>query len=447
MSDIKITKGHDLRIAGIPPKEIVSGDSPSTVALIPIEFSSVKPKLLVKEGDSVKRGTPLFFDKVRPEIKFASPGGGTIRKVQYGARRAIERIIIELDKEEPVEKMESFSAGSLISLGKEKVTETLLSANLWPMIRQRPYNQIANPSDVPKAIFVSGLNTNPLSVDLDLALSGKENEFQAGLDVLTNLTKGKTHLTVRKSSVLRHMKNVDIHTIKGPHPAGNVGVQIHHIDPINPHEIVWTVNAQHVVVLGKLFLTGEYDPRTVISLGGPSVEKPAYISTRIGAPLSLLLENRVKSGKNRVIHGDVLTGVKANKFYYLGFYTTTVSIIPISHERPVLGWIRPGNSKNSYSLTKTFLSFGKSLFKFTTLQNGAERGMVPFDSWENMLPMDILPNPLYRSILAEDVEEMEKLGIYECDPEDFALCSFACPSKIDVGSVIKQGLEFMKKEG
>ncbi len=447
MSNIKIKKGHDIRIAGIPSKEIKPCDPPLSVALIPIEFPSVKPKLLVKEGDSVKIGSPVFFDKSRPETKFASPGCGIIAKIQYGARRAIERIIIELDKNETAEKTEVFHEESLISLGKEKVIKTLLNANLWPMIRQRPYNQIANPSDVPKSIFVSGLNTNPLGVDLDLALAGQEKAFQAGLDILTNLTQGKTHLTVKKSSPLQPMKNVEVHTISGPHPAGNVGIQIHHVDPINPHEVVWTVNAQHVAIIGKLFLTGQYDPSIVVSVGGPMVESPAYVSTRIGVPFSLLLENRLQSGKNRIIHGDVLTGLKANKYYCLGFYETTVSAISVSHERPVLGWIRPGSNKTSYSVSSTFLSFGKRLFNFTTLQNGAERGMVPFDSWENMLPMDILPNPLYRSILAKDVEEMEKLGIYECDPEDFALCSFACPSKIDVGGAIKEGLDLMRKEG
>ncbi|MBC8216706.1 MAG: Na(+)-translocating NADH-quinone reductase subunit A [Candidatus Marinimicrobia bacterium] len=447
MSDIRLKKGHDIRIAGVPSKELVSGTSSTSIALIPIEFPSVKPKLLVKEGDAVTIGTPLFFDKVHPEIKFASPGGGTIQKIQFGARRKIERIIIALDKEESALTTEIFTNNSLVSLGKEKVIETILSANLWHLIRQRPFNKIACPEDNPKAIFVSGLNTAPLSVDLELALKGKEKEFQSGLDVLTNLTDGKTHLTLPKSSILAGMKNVDIHTISGAHPAGNVGIQIHHIDPINPHEVVWTVSAQHVVTIGKLFLSGVYDPSIVVSVGGPSVTSPEHISTRVGAPFTGLLENRIEEGKHRIIHGDVLTGQKASMRYYLGSYDTTLSVIPISYERPVLGWIRPGTSKNAYSLTKTFLSFGKSLFNFSTLQNGAERGLVPFEVWEDMLPMDILPNPLYRSILAKDVEEMEKLGIYECDPEDFALCSFACPSKIDVGNAIKQGLELMEKEG
>jgi len=213
MSDIRLKKGHDIRIAGVPSKELVSGTSPTSVALIPIEFPSVKPKLLVKEGDAVSIGTPLFFDKVHPEIKFASPGGGTVQKIQYGARRKIERIIIEIDKDESALSTEKFAEDSLTSLGKEKVTETILSANLWHLIRQRPYNIIANPKDKPKAIFVSGLNTAPLSVDLALALKGKEKEFQTGLYVLTNLTDGKTHLTVPKSSMLTGMKNVDIHTI------------------------------------------------------------------------------------------------------------------------------------------------------------------------------------------------------------------------------------------
>ena len=242
-------------------------------------------------------------------------------------------------------------------------------------------------------------------------------------------------------------RNVNLHTVNGPHPSGNVGIQIHHINPWKPNEVIWVINAQHVLTIGDLFLKGIYDPSIVATVAGPGVKNPAHIQTRTGASIETFLLDNLNSDDNRIISGDVLTGQETNLNGFLGYYDTTISVVPNSNEREFLGLLKPGNEQSRYSVTNAFISQNKSNFNFTTQQSGSLRPMVPINAWENMLPMDIYPNALYRSILAEDFEEMEGLGLLECDEEDFALCSFVCPSKIDVGSVIRHGLNLMKDDG
>lgn len=450
MTHIQIKKGHDINIAGKPRDEVIDLDPPQTVALIPIENRYCKPKLLVKDGDTVRRGDPLFLDKNMPDVKWASPGGGTIKKIQFGERRRIEQVIIDLDKDEDVMELDAFADTELSNLGREKVINHLLKANLWPLIRQRPFNKVAHTQDKPKAVFISGVNSAPMSPNLDLVLQGQESAFQAGLDVLGNLTEGKVHLTFSQGSkcaALSPAQNVELHTISGPHPAGNVGIQIHHIDPINPGDIIWTIDAQYVITLGKLFLTGKFDPTVVMTTGGPSVTNPVHLRTRIGVPVADLIEGRLDEGNHRIISGDVLTGKAVDMDEHVRWNHTTVSVIPVSHARPFLGWLRPGSSRSYYTVSGTYFGSTQNSFSFTTLRNGSERAMVPIGAWENVLPMDILPNPLYRSILADDIDEMEKLGILELDEEDVALCSFVCPSKIDLGAAIRRGLDIMREEG
>ncbi len=449
MAHIVIKKGHDIRIAGVPTKEIESLEISGTVALTPSQFRYVKPKLLVKEGDSVKRGQPLFFDKIDPRVKWASPGGGTVAKVEYGPRRRIDAVVIQLDKDEQAVKGKSNSAESLTKLGRDSVVQTLLEAGCWPMIKQRPYNKIASPDDIPKAIFVSGNPTAPLSPDSDLVLTGQEEAFQAGLDVLTNLTEGKVHL-VRSakatSKALAQAKNCELHTFEGPHPAGNVGVQIHHIDPIQAGMVHWTVALQHVVIIGRLFLTGQYDPSVMVAFGGPGVVKPLHLKTRIGCPVAKLVEGRLNEGEQRLISGDPLTGTLKESDEYLNYYDLVFTVLPVSHKRPFLGWLRLGSGKTKYTITRAYVRNTHGDYDFDTRQNGDLRAMVPIGAWEKVLPMNIWPNPLYRSILANDVEEMEKLGLLELDEEDVALCSFACPSKIDLGAAVRSGLDAIIKE-
>jgi len=450
MTQIKIRKGHSIRIAGIPQKEIVTNLSMAEVALCPIEYRYVKPKLLVKEGDHVDIGAPLFFNKENHDQKWGAPGTGTICKIQYGPRRVIEKIVIKLDKDEKGYSHKSITLSNTTKLKREDIKSTISESNLWYLIRQRPFNHVANPDDEPRDIFISALNTVPLAPNLDLVLKGQKDALQAGINVLKRLTNGDVNIGIsanNKIEELTGLDNCELHQISGPHPAGNVGVQIHHIDPLKPDDVVWTVNIQHLIILGKLFLTGKIDPTIIVSIGGPGAKNPIHVKTRIGAKIETLVKDQLGDGEYRIISGDVLTGSKVEKDNYLGFYDSIISILPVDFSRPFLGWIQPGSSKKTYSLTNSFLSIGKKLFNFTTKQNGSQRALVPINAWEDVLPMDILPNPLYRSILACDIEEMTQLGIMECDDEDFALCSFACPSKIDVGATIRKGLDIMKAEG
>ena len=450
MAHINIRKGHNIRISGSPENEYFSRPKSKTVSIQPNNFRYVKPKLLVKVGDKVDIGSPIFFDKVQPDIKWASPGSGEIKEIILGDRRSVENIIIELNEEEKSVLHTPVKYQEISSLGKAKVTDQIMEANLWPMIRQRPFNKIADPNDTPMAIFVSGFNSAPLTVNLDFALRYKQSVFQAGLNVLNQLSNGNVHLTFEVDTnceTLTAARNVNLHTVNGPHPSGNVGIQIHHINPWKPNEVIWVVNAQHVLTIGDLFLKGIYDPSIVATVAGPGVKNPAHIQTRTGASIETFLLDNLNSDDNRIISGDVLTGQETNLNGFLGYYDTTISVVPNSNEREFLGLLKPGNEQSRYSVTNAFISQNKSNFNFTTQQSGSLRPMVPINAWENVLPMDIYPNALYRSILAEDFEEMEGLGLLECDEEDFALCSFVCPSKIDVGSVIRHGLNLMKDDG
>ncbi len=449
MASIKIKKGHDIRISGVPAKEVDVAPRPRTVALHPVEFRYIKPKLLVNEGTAVKIGSPLFFDKQDERLIWASPGGGKVSKIQFGHRRCIEEIVIELDKDEEIVEHPVFDHEQIAALSMDQVTAYILNAGLWPLIRQRPFNSIAHYQHAPESIFVSCYNSAPLTVDLDVALRNRRSSFQAGITALSRLTAGSVHVVVSIDSVSETFMDIptaQIHTISGPHPAGNVGIQIHHIDPLKPGKTIWTVGAQHVVTLGRLFLKGTFDPHIIMTVGGPSVKQPMHLKTRMGTSVKSLLDGRMDKGSKRIVSGDVLMGTTTNLDKYVQYYDTSLAVIPHSDEREFLGMLRPGSTATRYSLTKAFLSGGRSLFPFTTKKNGEDRALVPINAWENVLPMDIFPNPLYRAILANDIEEMEALGLLECDEEDFALCSFACPSKTDVGAVIRQGLDLLKAE-
>jgi Na+-transporting NADH:ubiquinone oxidoreductase subunit A len=446
MPHINIKKGHDIRISGKPDKNIASLNNPKTLAILPTDFKGVKPKLIVKEGDKVKIGSSLFFDKNNPDIKWASPGAGKIKNIEYGPRRVIQKIEILLsDNQENIEH-KKYKRTDIANLGRKQVLSSILEANIFPIFRQRPFNIIPDPAISPRDIFVSAVDTSPLGVDLDMVMVDEVENFQAGMDVLNILTDGKVYLTTKPGSVLSSIQNVELNTISGPHPAGNIGIQIHHISHLKPGDSIWTVNSQDVLTLGKLFLSGFYDPSKVITLGGPCVSDPGHFRITQGATMASIIGDRLNKEDSRIISGDVLTGRGSSLEDYISYYDCTISIISNEIKREFIGMLNPGSSSSRYSLTPVFLSFSKMLFPFNTSQNGNHRAIVPINTWESVLPMDILPNELYRSILAEDVDEMEKLGLIECDDEDFALCSFACPSKTDVGGVIRKGLDMLQAE-
>ena len=436
MRKIKVNKGHNINISGLSSREYSGAQNNKFVSITPLDFNYIKPKMIVKENDIVKMGDPIFFDKLNPEIKWPSIASGKISKIELGERRAIQKIIIEIDKDE-----ESKIVPSKVDLSsREQVKDFISSKNMWPFITQRPFNKVVNPTDNPKSIIVSLVNSAPLSTDLSFTLDSQSEYVIAALSKLKKLTDGKLYVAVNKNefSYLSSLDFVEVIEVEGPHPAGNIGVILNKIDPINANEVVWTVKGFHLPMLGKLFSKGYFDPSISINIAGPAV-KPTYVKSRLGSSFAPLKNNLIIDNV-RVISGDVLTGKQVSIDGFLGFYHSMFSIIEESFERPFIGWLHPGG-KSKYSVFNAYFGSNKKSFNFTTLQNGSNRAFVPIDAWEKVFPMDIHINALARSIEANDIDEMEQLGIYECDEEDVALCSFVCPSKSDVGSIIRRGLD------
>ena len=446
MPHINIKKGHNIRIAGKPADGVIDLNYSETVALLPTDFKGVKPKVMIKEGEEVKIGSPLFFDKQNPDIKWASPASGKIKNITFGPRRVLQKIEISSSKTPDYIEYKKYKKSEIINLKREEVLTTILDANIFPMFRQRPFNIIPDPQIIPRDIFVSAINTAPHSVDLESVIEKNIEKFQAGIDALNALSTGRVYLTSKSGSVVSSIENTEFYTISGPHPAGNIGIQIHHIAHIRPGDIIWAINAQDVIAIGNLFQNGIYDPNRVITLAGPCVQQPGHFRVSTGAQISSIIGKQLTEDEPRIISGDVLTGRVSGLDDYLSFYDYSINVISDNIKREFVGMLYPGSSKTRYSLTPVFLSLGKILFPFNAAQNGNHRAVVPINAWERVLPMDILPNELYRSILAEDIEEMEKLGLIECDDEDFALCSFACPSKTDVAGVIRSGLDMLQAE-
>jgi len=436
MQKITIKKGHNINISGLASREFSNAPAQKFVSISPQDFNYIKPKLLVKEGDQVSVGDALFFDKINPEVKWPSIASGTISKIVYGERRAVLDIIIEVD-EEKEKNIESEKQINLSS--RDDVKDFIQKHNFWPLFTQRPFNKVVNPSDSPKCIVVSLADSSPLANDLSFSLAEKKEYIISALSNLKKLTDGHLYVAVRGDnfSFLSDYDFINLIQVEGPHPSGNVGVILNKVNPLNQNEVVWTVQGSHLPVLGKLFSKGIIDFSLNICIGGPAAN-PSYIKSRIGARFdlykdSLLMENV------RIISGNVLTGKQIDVDGFLGFYHSSFSVIEESFERPFVGWLHPGG-KSKYSVFNAYLGSNKKSFNFTTLQNGSNRAFVPVDAWEKVFPMDIYINALARSIEANDIDEMEQLGIYECDEEDVALCSFVCPSKSDVGAIIRKGL-------
>ncbi|MGY8808733.1 MAG: Na(+)-translocating NADH-quinone reductase subunit A [Fidelibacterota bacterium] len=439
MLKIKVKKGHNINIAGVASREILAPQKNNTVSLSPKNFRYIKPKLLVKENDAVKLGDPIFFDKLSPEVKWPAIASGKISKIVYGERRSIKEIIFSVDTN--IENEQSNSEQKKID-NKDDVVNYLLEKNMWPFITQRPFNKVANPSDKPKCIIVSLANTAPLSVDYNFTLASNKDSIVNALSNLKKLTEGKVFVAVNPGEFdyLSDLDFIDIVQVEGPHPSGNIGVILNHVNPINKKDVVWTVQGHHLPILGKLFSDGIFDPSITINLSGPAVSNPSYFKSRIGASLESYCKGNLSTDQVRIISGDVLTGKESTINGYLGFYNSSISIIEESFDRSFVGWLHPGGS-SKYSIFNAYLGSNKSPYNFTTLQNGSHRAFVPIEAWEKVFPMNIYINALLRSIEANDFEEMEQLGIYECDEEDVALCSFVCPSKTDVGGVIRKGLD------
>ncbi len=447
MSDvIKIKKGLDIRLKGKAEKVFGSAELPELFAVKPGDFPGLVPKLTVKPGDKVKTGSVLFFDKYRTNVKFVSPVSGEVQVVNRGERRRILEVVVKSDNQN---ETEDFGAADPKQLTKEQAVEKILASGMWPFLRQRPYNVIANPADEPKAIFISAFDTSPLAPDYDFIVSGQEKEFQAGVSVLDKLTQGEVHIGVNNDMASKVFLSVDgavKHSFSGPHPAGNVGVQIHHISPINKGDVYWTIQPQEVISLGKLFLEGVYDASRIVALTGSEIKNRNYVKTKVGAQIKTYIENKVEEGKLRYISGNVLTGDNIGKDGYLGSYHSQLTVIPEGDEYQFMGWAGPGFGK--FSVSKTFFTWlcSKKEYRLDANLNGGHRAIIISGQYDKVLPMDILPEHLIKAIITEDIDKMEQLGIYEVAEEDFALCEFVCTSKLEVQSIIRKGIDVMIKE-
>jgi Na+-transporting NADH:ubiquinone oxidoreductase subunit A len=445
--EIRLKKGLNINLLGEADKVYASVKPTERYVVKPTDFNGLTPKLAVKVGDKVKAGTTLFFDKYNDKVNFSSPVSGEVIDIVRGAKRKILEVVLKADA---VIDYEHFISDTSKSISREQIIDTMLKSGIWPFVRQKPYDIVANPTDMPKAIFISAFNSAPLTIDNDFALYGMNELFQKGLDYITKLSIGKTHLNIdgntNSSTVFTGAKGVVINKISGAHPAGNVGIQVHHIDPINKGEVVWYLQPQDVIAIARLFTEGKYDVSRIVALAGSQVKKPKYYRTIAGATVANLLFDNINEGDNRIISGDILTGQHIDVNGTLGFYDTTITVIEEGKEQEFLGWILPGLHK--FSASKTFLSWLTPSKKYTLNANmhGEERAYVMTGEYEKVLPMDIFPAHLIKACMIEDIELMENLGIYEVSPEDFALCEFVCTSKIEVQTIIRNALELVRKE-
>ncbi|MEQ8303808.1 MAG: Na(+)-translocating NADH-quinone reductase subunit A [Cyclobacteriaceae bacterium] len=448
---IRIKKGFNINLAGKAAPQIAQVDQADTFAIKPPDFAGIYlPKVLVKEGDTVKAGTPLFYDKRQEKVMHVAPVSGEIAEVKRGAKRKLLEIRILADKQVEHESFKKYSVSEISSLGAEEAKALMLKAGVWPNIVQRPFGIVADPDAKPKAIHISAFDSHPLAPEFSILFKGQEQFFQVGLDILKKFTMGLVHVNVHSTSEIAstfsQAKGVELNKFAGPHPAGCVGVQIHHLDPINKGDVVWTVNPFGVIQIGKLFVNGVHDASRVVALAGSEVTKPQYYKTYTGASIKKMIEGNLKSDHVRCISGNPLTGTSIGKEGYIGFFDNVVSVLPEGDHHEFLGWIAPSTKKLSFHRAFGLLSFlspGKE-FALDTNTNGEERAFVQTGVFERVTPMDVLPTYLIKSILAEDIDEMEELGIYEVIEEDLALCEFVDVSKHKVQQIIREGIDLLR---
>lgn len=446
-ASVKLRRGFDIRLNGAAEKIISRAGDSFFYAVKPTDFPGLIPRLNVKTGDKVLAGTSLFHDKSHPEILFTSPVSGKVAAINRGERRALLEVIIEKEGDEYL----NFGKADPGQSSRELIKKILMISGLWPVIRQRPYHIVANPDDVPKAIFIPGFDSSPLAPDNNFIMDNSSASwYRTGLNALSKLTDGKINLVLRgddsSSELLKNVSVADISYFSGPHPSGNVGVHIHHLDPINKGEVVWFVNLQDVINIGSLFEEGIYKPEIIVALTGSGVINPQYYNLRKGSDITGIVKDNIKPGNHRYISGNVLTGTKTGPEGFLGFYDSQVTVIPEGNYSEFFGWAKPG--LNKFSFYGAFLSklLPHKKYDLDTNLHGEERAFVMTGKYEQVVPMDVYPMQLLKAILAEDIETMENLGIYEVAEEDFALCEVICPSKIEIQSIVRKGIDLMVKE-
>ena len=453
-----ITKGLDVPIQGAPVHIVREDAQPTRAAVMADDFPGMKPAMKVVEGETVKRGQVLFEDRKCPGVLHTSPGAGRIIAIHRGAKRALQSVVIDLSETERAGKPSDSEqvtfqphSGAVADLDRQRIVDLLVESGQWTALRTRPYSKVPSPQSSSHSIFVTAIDTNPHAPLPDVVIGLRREDFARGLEIVSKLTDGTTYLcTSEHSDIGEDVPNgVSVERFRGPHPAGNVGTHIHLLDPVSRAKTVWSIGYQDVIAIGSLFATGRLDVERIVAIAGPSVDDPRLVRTRLGASIEDLASVEGGGAEVRRIAGSVLSGKAAmgDIFGYLGRYDQQITVLREGRERVFMGWLTPG--LDAFSTIPIYLSkwLPKKRFAFTTTTNGSPRAMVPLGMYERVMPLDILPTFLLRSLMVGDIEEAEKLGVLELHEEDLALCSFVCPGKHDYGPYLRRNLEMIEKEG
>lgn len=450
VNHIRLRKGLDIPVIGEAQLSVTKRISPKIIAVKPTDFKALVPKLVVKEGDQVLSGAPVMVDKQNPAIKLCTPLGGVVKSIVRGDKRKLLAVTIEVD--DSAASIEH-NISTLNKASREEIVELLMESGLWVAIKQRPYGTVPKPDQVPKAIFISGFDSAPLAANLDYVLKDEIANIEKAIEYLSKLTKGEVHLSLHKSnfasSPLHKLNKVVLHTFDGPHPAGTVGVQINKVMPIGKGDLIWTIDIHSLIAMGRLFSKGKLNLTRLIAVTGPRANTPSYIEALPGVSMSEVksFDNADNEHSTRFISGNLLTGDNVGVDGYLGFFHNQITLLQEGDYFEMLGWIKPFRFKK-FSTSRSYFSwlFPNKRYSLDTNLNGGERAFVMTNIYERVTPIDIYPTHLLKAILAEDIDKMERLGIYEVIEEDLALSEFVCPSKIEVQEILSHGLALMIKE-
>lgn len=444
---IKIKRGLDIPIQGAPRQVIEDAPAARSVALVGFDYVGMKPTMAVREGERVKLGQELFSDKKTEGVRFTAPASGTVTAINRGARRVLQSVVIEVEGDE-AELFESCSSDTLPD--PEVIRDYLVKSGQWAALRTRPFSKVPAPDAQAAAIFVTAIDTNPLAADPAVVIAEQEEAFRYGQDLLAQLTSGKVYLCSAPGANLPRGRSVNVvaEEFAGPHPAGLAGTHIHFLEGVHAEKVVWTIGYQDVIAIGRLFMDGRLYTERVIALCGPQIENPRLVRTRLGADLQALCAGEMKAGDNRIISGSVLGGRGTQApTAYLGRYHNQVTVLLEGRHRDFMGWLSPGLKKHSSLGIYLTSFFGTKPLPMTTNTNGSERAIVPVGSYEKVMPLDILPTQLLRSLVVGDTEMAQSLGCLELEEEDLALCSYVCPGKYEYGPILRDNLARIEKEG
>lgn len=445
----RITKGLDIPITGEPEQTVVDGPPITRVALVGFDYIGMKPTMLVAPGDKVRLGQPVFSDKKTPGVMYTAPAAGTVAELNRGERRAFQSLVINVEGDDQVE-FPTLADQDFDGVAPAEVVDLLVNSGLWTALRTRPFSRVPAIDARPRSIFVQAMDSNPLAASAPPIIRERERDFRFGLLALTKLTDGNVYLCRRPAEPLPGEDHAQVaaEEFEGPHPAGLPGTHVHFIDPVGPSKTVWTINYQDVLAIGQLVTTGKLDTSRVISVAGPAAKSPKLVRTRIGACLSEVTAGQFDGENVRVVSGSVLSGRAASGvFGFLGRYHLQVSLLEEGNQRDFLGWLSPGGDR--FSIRRVFASAlnRAKRFPLSTDSGGSKRAMVPIGMYEQVMPLDIIPTFLLRSLIVGDTEQAQALGCLELDEEDLALCTFVCPGKYEYGPILRENLTRIEQDG